>query len=58
MVVRVNTDGILAHVQATMERFAAELGGKVQTEADGGEVRRRKGKENTRFFRGAHPFFK
>ena len=29
MVVFVHMDGILAHAQATMERFGAELGGKV-----------------------------
>ena len=29
MVVFVHVDDILAHAQATMERFAAELGGKV-----------------------------
>ena len=35
MVVFVHMDDILAHAQATMERFAAKLGGKVSSEVDG-----------------------
>ena len=58
MVMFVHMGEILAHAQATMERFAAELGGKVQSEVDGGEVWRQEGKEDTSFFRGANPFFK
>ena len=56
MVVFMHMDDILAHAQAIMERFAAELGGKVKNEVDGGEVWRREGKEDTSFFGGANPF--
>ena len=45
MLVFLRMDDILTHVQAMMERFAAELGGKVLSEVDGGEVRCREGKE-------------
>ena len=57
MVVLVHMDDILPHAQATMERFAAELGGNI-SEVDGREVWRREGEEDTRFFEGADPFFK
>ena len=39
MVVFVHMDDILAHAQATMERFAAELGGKSYSEVGGEGVR-------------------
>ena len=35
MVVLVHMDDILAHAQATVERFAAELGEKVSNDVDG-----------------------
>ena len=84
MVVVVHVDDILAHAkdQATMERFAAELGRKFKLkdvgdakhymgchiirdrkarpplirEVDGGEVRRKEGKQGTSVFRGYRPF--
>ena len=50
-------DDILPHAQATMERFAAKLGGKIEIEVDGGELRGREGEEDTSVFAGANPFF-
>ena len=38
MVVLVHMDDILPHAQATMKRFAAELGGNISSEVDGREV--------------------
>ena len=58
IMVFVHMDFNLAHAQATTERFAAELEGKVYSEVNGGEVRRREGKEDTSFFGGTNLFFK
>ena len=57
VVVLVHMDDILAQAQATMERFAAELGGNVYSELNGGEVRCPEGKGDISFFGGANSFF-
>ena len=58
IVVFVRVGDILAHAQATLERFVAELGEKFKVEVDGGYIQHREDEQDTSFFGGVNPLFR